>query len=194
LESGNVSDETVKKSFKEMLGKMSDLPFTSRKAIETPPPPPISVQSEVTLPPFRNHFVMTLSNFDVSDKSLDPIQLIPIAALKELALFWSFPNYYTESEKGYPQMYALADITLDGVKYPSQPIRFYYYEGKKEFRLQCELVKRKAAAGDLILIKKEAKKPMNFTIELHRADSIMYHSLKQHLVTKVSPQKSYGYF
>ena len=120
-------------------------PFTTRKNIKQPPI--INHQATVTIPNFTSNFAMTLSNFDVSPSSQDPIQLIPTAALKAFPIFWNFPNFYTESNKGYPQMYAAANIVIDGKTYTNQHIRVYYYEDKKEFRLQCELIKRNGSPG-----------------------------------------------
>jgi len=132
LESGSVVDERKQKPFKEIIEKISnDLPFKTKKKIKTLPP--VVAASSVTVPPLKEKFAMTLSGFDVSVKSQDPVILIPIKALKAIPTFWNFPFLYTDSGAGYPQLYATANIRIDGRIIKDQHIRIYYYDKKKEF-------------------------------------------------------------
>lgn len=137
---------------------------------------------------------MTLSGFDVSSKSQDPVILIPLKALRNMPIFWNFPNLYTDSGSGYPQLYASANINIDGKVFKDQHIRIYYYDNKKEFRLQCELIKRNGKQGDIILIQKNTNKPLEFEIELLRIGSMKFDSIKRLLINKVSKQKFFCYY
>ena len=191
LESGNLIDENKKRGFKEIIGEVSNLPFTSRKIQKLLP---VSKQLNINPKKFSSNFAMILSGFDVSSKSLDPVQLIPIAALKEFPVFWNFPKFYIESDKGYPQLYAIANILIDGKILANQHIRIYYYDKKKEFRLQCEAIKRNGNQNDIMVIRKDENRPLEFRIELLRFGSVEHSAILPLLTKKVSPLKSYGYF
>jgi len=190
LESGNLIDENKKRSFREIIGEVSNLPFTARKTIKLPS---VNNQLNVSPPIFNSNFAMILSGFDVSAKSLDPIQLIPTSALKDFPLFWNFPAFYTESEKGYPQLYAIANILIDGKTFANQHIRIYYYDNKKEFRVQCEAIKRNGNQGDIMIVRKDENKPLEFKIELLRTGSFEHTNTLPLLTKKVSSLKRYGY-
>lgn len=193
LESGSVVDERKQKPFKEIIEKIStDLPFKTKKKIKTLPP--IAAAASVRVPKLKEKFAMTLSGFDVSAKSQDPVILIPIAALKAMPIFWNFPTLYTDSGAGYPQLYATANIRIDGRTLKDQYIRIYYYDRKKEFRLQCEAIKRKGNQGDIITIQKDLSKPLEFEIELLRTRSTKFNAIEPILVNRVSPQKYFTYY
>lgn len=192
LEKGSVIDETKHQLFKEMVEKISnDLPFKAKKRIKTLPSATVNT---IIVPSLNNNFAMTLSGFDVSSKSLDPVILIPIAALKEIPIFWNFPMLYTNSGAGYPQLYATANIHFDGKTLKDQHIRIYYYDRKKEFRLQCETIKRNGKQGDIISIHKNPNKPLEFEIELLRTGNKEYKTIEPLLINKVSNQKYYTYY
>lgn len=130
LESGSVIDERKQKPFKDIIEKISnDLPFKTKKKLKTLPP--IVAASAVTVPPVKAKFAMTLSGFDVSEKSQDPFILIPVTALKAMPMFWNFPMLYTDSGAGYPQLYATANIRIDGRLLIDQHIRIYYIRQEK---------------------------------------------------------------
>lgn len=193
LESGSVVDEQKQKPFKEIIEKISnDLPFKIKKKLKTLPP--VVAASAVRVPLLKEKFAMTLSGFDVSAKSQDPVILIPITALKAMPMFWNFPILYTDSGAGYPQLYATANICIDGKLLRDQHIRIYYYDKKKEFRLQCELIKRNGKQGDIIAIHKDPNKPLEFEIELLRQSSTKYKAIEPILTNKVSPQKYFTYY
>ena len=158
LEYGSVVDERKQKPFKEIIQKISDLPFKTKKKVGTLPP--TSTQVVTTVPALKENFAMTLSGFDVSAKSQDPVILIPIAALKSMPFFWNWPILYTDSGAGYPQLYAIANIRIDGKTLKDQHIRIYYYDKKKEFRLQCEPIKRNGNQGDIVTIHSNPNKPL----------------------------------
>src|SRR3972149_8053800 len=124
LEYGSVVDERKQRPFKEIIEKISDLPFKTKKQARILPP--ASTQIITTTPALKEKFAMTLSGFDVSAKSQDPVVLIPIAALKSMPLFWNWPVLYTDSGAGYPQLYAIANIRIDGKILKDQHIRIYY--------------------------------------------------------------------
>jgi HKD family nuclease len=132
LESGSVVDERKQKPFKDIIEKISnDLPFKTKKKLKTLPP--VVAASDVTVPTVKAKFAMTLSGFDVSAKSQDPVILIPVTALKAMPMFWNFPILYTDSGAGYPQLYATANIIIDGKIIERPAHRIYYYDKKKNF-------------------------------------------------------------
>lgn len=193
LESGSVIDENKQKPFKEIIEKISnDLPFKAKKKVKTLPP--AVAAATVPVPALKTKFAMTLSGFDVSPKSQDPVILIPIAALKSMPVFWNFPMLYTDSGAGYPQLYATANIRINGKTLKDQHIRIYYYDKKKEFRLQCEAIKRNGNQGDIIVIEKDHSKPLEFEIELVRTGSIKFKAIEPILKNKVSTQKFFTYY
>lgn len=190
LDKGALADETKKQSFREIIEQVVDLPFDSKTK------PPLPTPSKKTASPTVSvsaTFAMTLSGFDVSSASSDPVVLIPVRAVREDAIFWHFPALYTLSAAGYPQLYTTADVTVDGKTYKNEHIRLYYYDRKKEFRLQCELIKRKGKAGDIVSVSRTANQ-LHFDIRLHRAASSSYNSIVPLLTARVSPQKKFGYY
>ncbi len=192
LEYGSVVDERKQKPFKEIIEKISNLPFKTRKQARTLPP--TSIQVIITVPTLKEKFAMTLSGFDVSAKSQDPVILIPIVALKSMPLFWNWPILYTDSGAGYPQLYAIANIRIDGKTLKDQHIRIYYYNKKKEFRLQCEPIKRNGKQGDIITIHNHPNKPLEFDIELLRQNTTRHKAILSLLANKVSTQKFFAYY
>lgn len=192
LEYGSVVDERKQKPFREIIEKISDLPFKTKKKEKVLPP--VSTQVVTAIPALKEKFAMTLSGFDVSEKSQDPVILIPMAALKSMPLFWNWPTLYTNSGSGYPQLYAVANIRIDGKTLKGQHIRIYYYDKKKEFRLQCEPIKRNGNQGDIIIIHKDPNKPLEFEIELLRQSSTKHKTISPLLTNKVSTQKFFTYY
>lgn len=192
LESGSVVDERKQKPFKEIIEKISDLPFKTRKKLNILPP--VVAAASVKVPSLKEKFAMTISGFDVSAKSQDPVILIPIAALRAMPLFWNWPMLYTNSGAGYPQLYATATIRIDEKTLKDQHIRIYYYDKKKEFRLQCEVIKRNGKQGDIISIHKDPNKPLEFEIELLRQRSTKHKAIAPILSNKVSTQKLFSYY
>lgn len=192
LELGSLIDESKQKPFSEIIEKISDLPFKSKKRSKTLPP--VSTQVITASPLLKEKFAMTLSGFDVSARSQDPVILIPIVALKKYPNFWNWPTYYANSGAGYPQLYATANVKIDGKTSKGQHIRIYYYDSKKEFRLQCEAIKRNGNQGDIISIHKDDNKPLEFDIELLRQGSTKYSAIQPLLNNKASAQKFFTYY
>ena len=64
------------------------MPFKTKKKLRTLPP--VAAASAVRIPKLKEKFAMSLSGFDVSAKSQDPVILIPVTALKAMPLFWNF--------------------------------------------------------------------------------------------------------
>jgi len=191
LEFGTVVDENQRKPFKELISKISKIPFSARKQTTLPPMSPDISTTSLTL---SQSFAMQLSGFDVSSKSLDPVVLIPIRALQQLPTFWNWPYMYTLSGSGYPELYTHATVVFNGRTIPNFSIRIYYYDVKREFRLQCEPIKRSGNQGDILLINKDSQKPFEFKIELIRRGSPRHNTLLPMLSQKVSKLKSYSYF
>lgn len=192
LEYGSIVDERKQRPFKEIIEKISDLPFKTKKQARILPP--TSTQIVTTVPILKEKFAMTLSGFDVSAKSQDPVILIPITALKSMPLFWNWPVLYTDSGAGYPQLYAIANIRINGKTLKEQHIRIYYYDKKKEFRLQCEPIKRNGKRGDIITIYHSPWKPLEFDIELLRQNTMKHKAILPLLANKVSTQKFFAYY
>lgn len=193
LKSGKIFDECQQHPFREIIEDVffEHLPFKSKKRLKNIPH---VVESSIHLPKFKDKFAMTLSKFDVSAKSQDPVILIPIKALKMLPVFWNFPTFYTYSNTGYPQFYTTADVYIEGKNLKNQQIRIYYYKSKQEFRLQCNIIKRKGTQGDIILIQKVLGKQLKFYIKLLNSQSKEYKAIKPILTHKVSSQKVFAYF
>lgn len=191
LDLGSLLNENKQKSFKNIISKISKVPFTSRPQ---PKLPNLSPQILTEVPFLKNSFSMLLSHFDVSDRSQDPVILIPIRALQKYPNFWNWPSFYTLSGSGYPELYVHASIYYDSIEIKNYTVRIYYYDKKKEFRLQCEPIKRNGSPGDIILIEKDELKPFDFKITLIRQDSSSYEKIFFKLSEKVSTKKMYTYF
>ena len=188
---GSISDESKTKSFRTIIGNLTGLPFTTRNP---PNLPLIATQSNLNTPQFRDKFGMILSNFDVSSRSQDPIQLIPITALSANPQFWEFPTAYTLSGGDYPETYVRADVFINGQVFNNQIIRIYYYERKREFRFQCEAIKRNGSAGDIMLIEKHLTQPSQYKVTLLQSGSAPFNQTLPLLTTRVSATKLFGYF
>lgn len=187
---GIVTDETRTREFDEIIRTTTDIPFTSKRRFYAPKLPTTINKIPITTPV---SFVMGLSVFDVSPKSLDPIILVPLAALREYPLFWQWPMSFTLSGGGYPERYTTARVNIPGQPPQSVYIRLYYYDKKREFRLQCEPVKRNGKENDLMLIEKPHNKHFEYEITLVPANIVRYGQLLPLCTTKVSAKKSFGY-
>ena len=192
VETGLVVDERTQKPFKKIIERISvDIPFNKAKLRKMPS---VTGLPSVNMPAIKRKFAMTLSGFDVSEKSQDPVMLVPVAALKSMPAFWGFPTFYTCSEAGYPQLYAVAEVHVDGKILKDQYIRIYYYEKKSEFRLQCEAIKRNGGQGDIIVVQKRPDRSLEFEIKLLRANSEEFKRIRPTLNYRVSPKKFFTYY
>lgn len=147
----------------------------------------------------KGRFAMTLSSFDTSDKSQDPVILLPLQALRENANFWNFPVRYKPSRKNFLEYYTKVEIRNGGVT--QDIIRLYAYSGKSEFRIQCPGVKRGGSQGDIMEIEKidiaqdhDDKPHLEYRITLHKKTSQEHGKILKRLHTAVSHVKKYGYF
>ncbi len=191
LEYGSLADETRQRQFESIIERISNSPFKSKRNVN--PIPPGNTQISTTVPTQKDSFAMTLSGFDVSPRSSDPVILIPIVALRMLPNFWNWPYLYTDSGAGYPQLYAHAKVIIDG-RTVDQNIRIYYYDRKREFRLQCESIKRNGHVGDIISIQKQQNRPLDYLIELIRMGEPRHSLINRNLTNRASPQKQYNYY
>lgn len=188
---GLLFDETVNRSFSNIVSRISDLPFREGRRRQIP-------RLVTPLSPVRigipKIFAMTLSGFDVSQRSQDPVLLIPVKALKEYPLFWEWPLSFTLSGSGYPERYTTADVTISRHNtFPRWYVRIYYYKRKTEFRFQCEPIKRNGHQGDIVVIEKCNTRKAEYKIELIPVNSTRYFHYSRICSSEVSPQKSYGY-
>jgi HKD family nuclease len=192
LELGKIVDETKQRNFREIIKREISLPFGTRR--RTPGIPPLASGLIKQSPLLSDVFGMTLSRFDVSSFSQDPVILIPKSTLETFPLFWNWPDLYTLSHRNYPQFYTIANVQIDNTEIRKQHIRIYYYDRKKEFRLQCEPVKRNGSAGDILLIKKNPRNPLEFIIVLIRKNTSEYNRIFPRL-SKTAPggQKHYDF-
>lgn len=194
LESGKVIDETKQLGFRVIIERETVLPFNTRPS---PRLPRLATGLITMVPALNDRFAMTLSGFDVSDESSDPVVLIPKGALKTFPMFWNWPLSYSLSNKGYPEHFPSAIIRYDRSVVYNYKLRIYYYEGKKEFRLQCEPIKRNGNPGDILLIKKHERNSMEFEIELVRQSTTKYNAiyplLGQLAPGKAGNRKHYGF-
>lgn len=195
---GLLSDEIETSDFKKIANKIGIIgvsPFKYRRKN-------INKTTSFSIPniplKIKNTFVMTLSNFDVSIKSSDPVLLIPIRALRQNPVFWGWPFEYRLSRGKYPERYVNAVIRYtDGneLKEYNMVIRLYYYDRKEEFRLQCKPIKHfaKANSGDIIIIKKVNRLDISYIIELIRMTESQYKLVQGLCKTPVSNVKIFGY-
>lgn len=187
---GLVADETRTRDFSGIIKRVSAIPFGSGKQRRPPPAPSVS-QARVSVP---SKFLVTLSVFDVSHRSADPVILIPLRALKDHPAFWEWPASFTLSAGGYPERYVSANVVLPSQTFQNFFIRIYYYERKSEFRLQCEPIKRNGRAGDMMLIERNSsERAPYYTIRLVSKTTSEYTSLVRNCPHVVSSQKRYGY-
>lgn len=147
-----------------------------------------SIKDDTEIP--KQTYAMTLSRFDTSERSLDPVILIPLKALRENSRFWKFPDNYTHSEGKYLQYYV--DIVEKDSGFPKKSVaRIYYYDEKKEFRFQCEYIKRNGKPQDIMEIENTS---CGYEVRLIRQGTAQYESKINKLTQSVSSQKKYGYF
>lgn len=191
FQNGALFDENKLNNFQSIISKTSKIPFGGRS---TPKLPELILPQVSDVPKLLTNFSMTLSGFDVSSRSQDPVILIPLASLHSNPLFWNWPLHYTLSGSHYPELYAPASIEIDGNIIHNYILRIYYYDRKSEFRLQCEPIKRRGEEGDIITIQKDPSIPLGYIINLVRKDSLKYKHIFEHLKFKVSVKKRFGFY
>jgi hypothetical protein len=188
---GLILDETRTRSFTTIVNRIRTIPFTGRRRAARVPPLPAPVHPvPIGVPTI---FAMTLSAFDVSPRSQDPVILVPIASLKQHPAFWEWPHLFTLSGGGFPERYTNASVRLPNAAPHRIIARLYYYDRKKEFRLQCEPIKRNGRPGDIVVIRKNYTGNIEYEIELIPQISPQFRRRLVLCRTRVSPQKRFGY-
>ena len=204
-EEGRLSDENKISSFRGIANSlMRSAPRSGQFGNSTKSASvPKSKISPTTgkIPMGMNKFAMTLSHFDTSPQSQDPVILIPLRALNENLDFWNFPASYGVSGKHYLEYYTNAKIYNGGKSLA--PVRIYAYSGKREFRLQCENIKRNGSKGDIMEIEKVAtvrRRAMGvanwyeYKITLHKRGQPTFNSAGSNLTHTLPSGKKYGYY
>ena len=144
---------------------------------------------DAVLMPQYMYFAMTLSRFDVSEKSGDPVILIPIKARDQDENFWFWPHLFVE-ERIHRDMYLEAIVEVDD-RPTVETIRLYYYPAKHEFRLKSELIKRNGVEGDILMATRVGRA---MRLSLIRQHTAKHRNLAAKLSTRVSNKKKFGYF
>ena len=139
--------------------------------------------------PLHRGFAMTLSRFDVSSKSSDPVILIPLRARDKDEKFWFWPDFFV-SDRKHKDLYMNAVVTVDGLD-AVERVRMYEYLQKSEFRLQSALIKRNGKEGDILVAKRDGDA---ISFALVRQTSAEYGDYENILNHRVSPKKAFGYF
>lgn len=137
----------------------------------------------------RKIFAMTLSGFDTSKRSADPVVLIPISARDEDPRFWFWPDFF-QREEVLSGMYLDSSVDMDGETHPEQ-VRLYDYPGRSEFRLKSEVVKRRGNKGDILVVRRDGDE---MRLSVIRRDAPEYAAYSRRLTRRVSHMKQYGYF
>lgn len=188
---GYLIDETQTSSFRNIVGRTTNLPFRGSRRRVRMPHQTISTQSTGIRLPRR--FAMQLSGFDVSHRSQDPVVLIPIKALSMYPLFWQWPVLFTLSHTGYPERYSIAKVMLPNTQPRREHIRIYYYDRKREFRLQCESIKRNGTQGDIMVVERANTSAIEYNIYLIPQGTSGYKRYSSMCTTRVSSLKTFGY-
>lgn len=139
--------------------------------------------------PRHAFFAMTLGHFDVSERSGDPVILIPLRARDQDPKFWFWPDFFL-NERKLSDLYLDSSVRLDGVERPER-LRIYDYPNKTEFRLKSEIVKRNCKAGDILLV---ARRGDDMRLSVIRQNTPEHAAHVPLLTRRVSPLKKYGYF
>jgi len=187
---GLVTDETRTREFNEIIKTTTNIPFKSKRRFQIPKLP-VPIRRVPVLTPMS--FAMILSKFDVSSLSSDPVILVPLAALRQFPLFWQWPTSFTLSGGGYPERYTAVRVNIPEQTSQTAYTRLYYYDRKKEFRLQCEPIKRNGHEGDLMLIERSTSNHFEYEITLIPTNVTRYNQLRRSCTTKVSDKKYFGY-
>lgn len=149
---------------------------------------PLPAQASAITP---QTFAMTLSHFDTSSSSSDPVILIPLKALRANTGFWEFPEKYTLSKGTYLQFYVNVFVRGHTNNTQESISRIYFYAQKSEFRLQCEYIKRNGKFGDIMQM---TKVPYGYKVSLIQQKTKQYPLIYKKLTSKVSENKQFGYF
>ena len=139
--------------------------------------------------PRHAFFAMTLSGFDVSERSGDPVILIPLKARDEDPKFWFWPDFFL-NERKHSDLYLDASVRIDGGEHQER-VRLYDYPGRSEFRLKSEIVKRQGREGDILLVHRDGDETRLAVIRQGAPEHAAHSPI---LTTQVSPKKRYGYF
>lgn len=202
-EEGHLSDENQFSSFRKISNSLMRSPPKSSRfgssTKSTSVPKNRNLPATGKIPMGMKKFAMTLSHFDTSPQSQDPVILIPLRALNDNPGFWNFPASYGVSGKHYLEYYTNAKVCNGGKNIV--PVRIYAYSGKREFRLQCENIKRNGSKGDIMEIEKVTaarRRAMGvanwyeYKITLHKKGQSTFNSTG--LSHTLPSGKKYGYY
>ena len=139
--------------------------------------------------PRHAYYAMTLSGFDVSGRSGDPVILIPVRARDEDPKFWFWPDFFL-NERKLSDMHLDSSVRIDGEDRPDR-VRLYGYPNKTEFRLKSEVVKRNGKEGDILVVH---RRDGDMRLSVIRQDAPEHAAYSRLLTNRVSPKKRYGYF
>jgi HKD family nuclease len=145
-------------------------------------------------------FVMVLSSQDASQLAGHSREIyIPVHARDTAPTFWGWRDLFTPSEAGHPERVVNALVAPPGGG-PGTigDIRLWWYETKKEFRLNYRRLLHQPQAGDILLVRKEASPEYQYRISLVRQSAPEYGDLKaactQEAPAGPPPRKRFGYF
>ncbi len=189
--------------------------FPSSSVVSLPPslpmpslaPTPVT-EGETVLAPLPEEpeavgwetFVMILSSQDASQLAGHSREIyIPVHALDTAPTFWGWPNLFTPSETGHLERVVNALVTPpEGGPGTVSDIRLWWYETKKEFRLNYRRLLHQPQAGDILLVKKEASPKYQYRVSLVRQSAPEYSDLEaactQEAPAGPPPRKRFGYF
>lgn len=190
FQQGLLINEITTRSFSSIINRVSDIPFSGRRRASVPRAVTAVPEVPIRTPTM---FTMLLSRFDVSSRSQDPVILIPITALKHYPIFWQWWSSFDLSGAGYPERYTTAIVNIPDNEGQRWHIRLYYYDRKREFRLQCEPIKRNGQPGDIVVIEKINSGSEEYEISLIPQASNRYGRFRRICNTRVSAQKYFGY-
>ena len=142
--------------------------------------------------PRYSFFAMTLSDFDTSDKSYDPVVLIPVSARDADPKFWFWPDFF-QREKVLKGFYLDSSVRIDGEIHPD-PIRLYDYPNRSEFRLKSEVVKRNGKEGDILVVHRDGDNMRLFVVRRKEPEYAKYERCLDTRVKPGSSKKRFGYF
>lgn len=145
-------------------------------------------------------FVMVLSSQDASQLAGHSREIyIPVHARNTAPTFWGWPDLFTLSEAGHPERVVNALVAPpEGGPGTVSDIRLWWYEAKKELRLNYRKLLHQPQAGDILLVRREASPEYQYRISLVRQSAPEYSDLEaactQEAPAGPPPRKRFGYF
>jgi HKD family nuclease len=170
-----IPSETRRASVR-LSDRHGEVPLFPRTPV--PPAPPVDPDLIGLIPKFKpsgdlesdqrsvaqfrpwSQFVMTLGERDTRQQAgYSRDVYIPLAARNFNRQFWGWPNKFKPGSAKTVGTYLERRITMlirpvTGGAQVAENVRLYYYEDKREFRLNCGRLVTGARAGDLLIIQK----------------------------------------